>query len=93
MDAVTNPNHFLKKQQRSHLRTYGKGSRACRITGCKQGLIRKYNLNLSRRCFREQAELIGFHKVRHSPLRALPFPQTFALALVRGEKDGVIAIL
>ncbi len=57
------PNHFLKKQQRSHLRTYGKDSRGCRICDVKQGLIRKYGLNVCRRCFREQAASIGFEKV------------------------------
>lgn len=50
----------------SHPRTYGKGSRGCRVTGDKKktGLIRKYGLNMSRQAFRENAEAIGFKKVR-----------------------------
>lgn len=49
----------------SHPRTYGKGSRGCRVTGDKKktGLIRKYGLNMSRQAFRENAEAIGFKKV------------------------------
>ncbi|TKA27632.1 40S ribosomal protein S29, partial [Salinomyces thailandicus] len=48
----------------SHPRTYGKGSRGCRVTGDKKtsGLIRKYGLNMSRQAFREKAEDIGFKK-------------------------------
>ncbi|KAF2091865.1 ribosomal protein S14 [Saccharata proteae CBS 121410] len=50
----------------SHPRTYGKGSRACRVTGEKKGngLIRKYGINMSRQVFREQAANIGFVKYR-----------------------------
>ena len=60
----------------SHPRTYGKGSRGCRVTGDKKktGLIRKYGLNMSRQAFRENAEAIGFKKV------CIPFifmPQCF----------------
>lgn len=49
----------------SHPRTYGKGSRGCRVTGDKKktGLIRKYGLNMSRQAFRENSEAIGFKKV------------------------------
>ncbi|GME42575.1 40s ribosomal protein s29 [Neofusicoccum parvum] len=49
----------------SRPRTYGKGSRGCRVTGDKKkaGVIRKYGLNMSRQAFREQAEAIGFKKV------------------------------
>ena len=54
----------MKKQLRSHPRNFGKDSRACRITNSHQGLIRKYGIMLSRRAFREQAELIGFAKYR-----------------------------
>ena len=54
----------MKKQLRSHPRKYGKDSRGCRVTGACQGLIRKYGINMSRRTFREQAELIGFQKFR-----------------------------
>ncbi|KAI5365031.1 Putative ribosomal protein S14 [Septoria linicola] len=50
----------------SRPRTYGKGSRGCRVTGDKKksGVIRKYGLNMSRQAFREKAEDIGFHKYR-----------------------------
>ncbi|KAF7845793.1 hypothetical protein BT93_L0634 [Corymbia citriodora subsp. variegata] len=51
----------------SRPRTYGKGSRGCRVAGDKKksGLIRKYGLNMSRQAFREKAEDIGFQKARH----------------------------
>ncbi|KAK4534294.1 hypothetical protein CDCA_CDCA01G0319 [Cyanidium caldarium] len=45
-------------------RKFGKGGRECRVCTARQGLIRKYGLNLCRRCFREQAEKIGFEKLR-----------------------------
>ncbi len=35
-----------------------------RICAARQGLIRKYGLNVCRRCFRERANDIGFKKVR-----------------------------
>jgi small subunit ribosomal protein S14 len=41
---------------------YGKGSRACNRCGTHGGMIRRYNLNLCRQCFREVAEKIGFEK-------------------------------
>ncbi len=40
----------------------GKGKRKCRICGTTRGLIRKYELYICRRCFRERAEEIGFFK-------------------------------
>ncbi|KAK8147200.1 40S ribosomal protein S29 [Beauveria asiatica] len=48
----------------SRPRTYGKGSRSCRVCKHTAGLIRKYDLNLCRQCFREKAKDIGFAKVR-----------------------------
>ncbi|KAL5347729.1 40S ribosomal protein S29 [Pseudogymnoascus australis] len=48
----------------SRPRTYGKGSRECRVCTHKAGLIRKYGLNICRQCFREKAADIGFVKVR-----------------------------
>ena len=54
----------MKKQLHSHPRKFGKDSRGCRVTASCQGLIRKYGINMSRRTFREQAELIGFTKFR-----------------------------
>jgi len=40
----------------------GKGNRVCRFCGNSRGLIRKYRLNICRRCFREVAESVGFRK-------------------------------
>lgn len=40
----------------------GKGNRICRFCGSARGLIRKYRLNMCRRCFREVAEDVGFRK-------------------------------
>ncbi|KAK8433845.1 ribosomal protein S29, isoform CRA_b [Phyllosticta citricarpa] len=51
----------------SRPRTYGKGSRCCRVCTHKAGLIRKYNLNICRQCFREKSADIGFVKVRITP--------------------------
>ncbi|KAI8827200.1 ribosomal protein S14p/S29e-domain-containing protein [Fimicolochytrium jonesii] len=48
----------------SHPRKYGKGSRQCRVCAHQAGLIRKYNLNICRQCFREYSKDIGFIKVR-----------------------------
>ncbi|GAM20863.1 hypothetical protein SAMD00019534_040380, partial [Acytostelium subglobosum LB1] len=48
----------------SHPRDMGPGSRKCRTCGNHHGLIRKYALNMCRRCFRANAEAIGFHKYR-----------------------------
>ncbi|BFZ57766.1 40S ribosomal protein S29 [Savitreella phatthalungensis] len=44
--------------------TYGKGSRGCRKCGHVAGLIRKYEMNLCRQCFRENSKDIGFQKMR-----------------------------
>ena len=46
-----------------HPRNYGKGSRECTICTARQGIVRNYDMNLCRRCFREQAPFIGFKKV------------------------------
>ncbi|KAI4937026.1 40S ribosomal protein S29 [Alternaria infectoria] len=48
----------------SRPRTYGKGSRECRVCTHPAGLIRKYGLNICRQCFREKSSDIGFVKVR-----------------------------
>ncbi|KAG7130708.1 40S ribosomal protein S29 like [Verticillium longisporum] len=48
----------------SRPRSYGKGSRSCRVCKHSAGLIRKYDLNLCRQCFREKAKDIGFNKFR-----------------------------
>ncbi|EJW02016.1 hypothetical protein EDEG_03541 [Edhazardia aedis USNM 41457] len=49
--------------QNSHKKSFGKGSRSCRACFTHTGLIRTYNLNLCRRCFREYAEDIGFRQL------------------------------
>jgi len=41
-------------------RAKGRGNRKCRFCGCANGLIRRYGLNMCRRCFREVGEDIGF---------------------------------
>jgi ribosomal protein S14 len=38
----------------------GKGTRKCRFCGNARGMIRKYGLQVCRRCFREVGESIGF---------------------------------
>jgi small subunit ribosomal protein S29e len=47
----------------THPRKYGPGSRTCRVCGNTHGLIRKYGINMCRRCFREKAVEIGFKKM------------------------------
>ena len=48
----------------THPKGYGKGSRACRVTGRQggMGLIRKYGINMKRQVFRERAEDMGWVK-------------------------------
>lgn len=43
-------------------RKFGKNTRRCRKCGNSRGLIRNYGLLYCRRCFREEAEKIGFTK-------------------------------
>jgi len=38
------------------------GTRYCEICNCTRGVIRKYGLQICRRCFREKAEELGFNK-------------------------------
>nr|ACD11965.1 hypothetical protein [Isometrus maculatus] len=47
----------------SHPRKFGPGSRYCRVCANHHGLIRKYGLNICRRCFRQYASDIGFKKL------------------------------
>jgi len=42
----------------------GPGSRACIRCGTPNGLIRRYGLNICRKCFREVAPAMGFKKFR-----------------------------
>lgn len=48
----------------THPSNYGKGSRACRVTGRLggMGLVRKYGINMKRQVFRERARDMGFEK-------------------------------
>jgi small subunit ribosomal protein S29e len=48
----------------THPKNYGKGSRACRVTGRPggMGLIRKYGINMKRQVFRERAIDMGWTK-------------------------------
>ena len=48
----------------THPSGYGKGSRACRVTGRMggMGLIRKYGINMKRQTFRERAIDMGWVK-------------------------------
>ncbi|GFZ43149.1 40S ribosomal protein S29 [Saitozyma sp. JCM 24511] len=46
----------------SRPRTYGKGSRQCRVCAHQAGLIRKWGLDICRQCFRERCKAIGFTK-------------------------------
>ncbi|MBI4019031.1 MAG: 30S ribosomal protein S14 [Candidatus Aenigmarchaeota archaeon] len=45
-------------------RKQGEGARKCVRCGNMRGLIRKYSLMYCRRCFREVAADLGFHKYR-----------------------------
>ncbi|KAL2457346.1 F-box domain containing protein [Forsythia ovata] len=61
----------------SHPKTYGPGSRTCRVCGNPHGLIRKYGLMCCRQCFRSNAKEIGFIKVQNIPhLANFIFPCT-----------------
>ncbi|OBW68444.1 MAG: Aldo/keto reductase [Aureobasidium pullulans] len=68
----------------SRPRTYGKGSRECRVCTHKAGLIRKYGLNICRQCFREKSTDIGFIKVRMLP------PTHFRARPATDMRSGVI---
>ena len=48
----------------SRPKEFGCGGRQCRRCFTTRGLIRKYGLNMCRRCFREKAVEIGFKKAR-----------------------------
>jgi len=52
-----------EKEERKYLSKFkGKGNRKCRFCGTARGLIRKYNLNVCRRCLRDYGEQMGFRK-------------------------------
>ena len=52
------------------------------------GIIRKYNLNICRQCFREYAKDIGFVKVRVESSRADLTPSGSSVALFRPSAAG-----
>jgi ribosomal protein S14 len=54
-------NPMVKQQSKSE-RKFGKGSRPCRRCGSYGSVIRRYDLDLCRQCFREIAEELGFRK-------------------------------
>lgn len=43
-------------------RDFGNGVNPCKRCGKTRGVIRKYNLNVCRKCFREIAETMGWKK-------------------------------
>ena len=48
----------------THHKENSAGARHCRVCHTPRGLIRKYGLDICRRCFREYAKDIGFVKYR-----------------------------
>ncbi len=44
------------------MRKFGRGAVRCRICGRYGGIIRKYELNYCRQCWREVAKKVGFKK-------------------------------
>ncbi|SBS79844.1 40S ribosomal protein S29 [Plasmodium ovale curtisi] len=53
--------------QNVHPKKYGQGSRQCRVCSNRHAIIRKYNINICRQCFRERADIIGFKKIKGRP--------------------------
>jgi len=52
-----------KKHNAPKKRSTGKSRRKCKVCGrVGVGIVRKYNLNLCRQCFREMARELGFRK-------------------------------
>uniref|UniRef100_A0A452I5I2 Small ribosomal subunit protein uS14 n=1 Tax=Gopherus agassizii TaxID=38772 RepID=A0A452I5I2_9SAUR len=47
----------------SHPRKFGQGSRSCCVCSNRHCLIRKYRLNMCRKCFCQYAKDIGFIKL------------------------------
>ena len=60
MADVQGKKTVVAKKLKSKLK--GKGNRKCRFCNTARGLIRKYQLMICRRCFREVGEEIGFRK-------------------------------
>ncbi len=51
---------FMKIPKEEKMR--GRGKRRCRVCATARGIIRKYDLYICRRCFREVGEYLGFRK-------------------------------
>ncbi|MCX6800944.1 MAG: 30S ribosomal protein S14 [Candidatus Diapherotrites archaeon] len=39
-----------------------KRDRVCKMCGTRKGLVRKYKIGICRRCFKDNAEKLGFKK-------------------------------
>ncbi len=52
----------FKKHNSPKKRSCGKALKSCRRCGSHRGVIRKYGVNMCRRCFRETAKAVGFKK-------------------------------
>lgn len=50
MNTTNNKNKFERKKKK------------CKMCGTQKGLISKYNLGICRRCFKQNAERLGFKK-------------------------------
>ncbi|CAO3693800.1 unnamed protein product [Umbelopsis ramanniana] len=55
---------FATKQVRAFEWEVNPTRHVIRVCAHQAGLIRKYNINICRQCFREYANDIGFHKLR-----------------------------
>ena len=64
LETKINKYNRFKKHNSPKERTFGKTKCICIKCGrTGQGIIRKYNLNYCRQCFRETAKKIGFKKL------------------------------
>lgn len=54
----------VKDKNQKHVKSpkMKKKNYACKICGIRKGLVRKYNLWICRRCFKDNAPKIGFEK-------------------------------
>lgn len=52
----------MAKHKPPKKRKFGKASHPCKRCGQRGPVIRKYEINLCRQCFRERAESLGFKK-------------------------------
>lgn len=53
---------MAKKKPQWKIEQKGRGKRRCRRCKNDKGLIRKYGLYLCRRCFKDNAQMMGFKK-------------------------------